>query len=92
MYKVRNPPVAWGTDHEACLVVGMCRGKRFPLPNTYRTILEEHLALQDLVGRDALGIMAQVKLWLLTTLSTCIDTPSISKISSAAHASSLFPA
>ena len=32
----------------------------FRLLLTHRTILAEHVALQDLVGRDALGIMAQV--------------------------------
>ena len=37
-----------------------CRGKRFPLPNTYRTVLAEFCALQDPMGRDSLGIMAQV--------------------------------
>ena len=37
-----------------------CRGKRFPLPNTYRTILAEHCALQVPVGRDALSILSAV--------------------------------
>ena len=45
------------------------RGKRFPLPNTYRTVLAEFCALQDPMGRDSLGIMAQVLLQPKTALA-----------------------
>ena len=47
--------------------------KRFPLPNTYRTILNRHCELQDPIDARSLSILAQVGLHQMHILKASIS-------------------
>ena len=53
--------------------IGKQGGKRFPLPNTYRTILNRHCELQDPIDARSLSILAQVGLHQMHILKARIS-------------------